>query len=34
MIAEEGTHDELLNMNGVYAEMWNMQLNSTKNGSN
>jgi len=29
VVAEEGTHDELLEKNGVYAEMWNMQLNST-----
>lgn len=26
---EEGTHDELLSRNGLYAEMWNMQLHST-----
>jgi ABC-type multidrug transport system fused ATPase/permease subunit len=26
--AEEGTHDELLARNGLYAEMWNMQLHS------
>jgi ABC-type bacteriocin/lantibiotic exporter with double-glycine peptidase domain len=26
---EEGTHDELLARNGLYAEMWNMQLHST-----
>jgi ABC-type enterochelin transport system ATPase subunit len=26
---EEGTHDELLLKNGLYAEMWNMQLHST-----
>jgi ABC-type multidrug transport system fused ATPase/permease subunit len=29
VVAEEGTHDELLENNGLYAEMWNMQLNST-----
>ena len=29
IVAEEGTHDELLEKNGVYAEMWNMQLHST-----
>mmetsp|Transcript_14914 Transcript_14914/g.27143 ORF Transcript_14914/g.27143 Transcript_14914/m.27143 type:complete len:916 (+) Transcript_14914:127-2874(+) len=29
-VAEEGTHDELLALGGSYAEMWNMQLNSTK----
>mmetsp|Transcript_18273 Transcript_18273/g.38376 ORF Transcript_18273/g.38376 Transcript_18273/m.38376 type:complete len:950 (+) Transcript_18273:92-2941(+) len=28
-VAEEGTHDELLALGGKYAEMWNMQLNST-----
>ena len=28
VVAEEGTHDELLELDGVYAEMWNMQLNS------
>ena len=27
-VAEEGTHDELVAKNGVYAEMWNMQLHS------
>jgi ABC-type multidrug transport system fused ATPase/permease subunit len=29
VVAEEGTHDELLANNRLYAEMWNMQLNST-----
>jgi ABC-type multidrug transport system fused ATPase/permease subunit len=28
VVAEEGTHDELLEKNGTYAEMWNMQLHS------
>ena len=28
-VAEQGTHDQLLAKNGVYAEMWNMQLHST-----
>lgn len=28
VVAEKGTHDQLLDMNGVYAEMWNMQLHS------
>ena len=27
--AEQGTHDELLARKGIYADMWNMQLNST-----
>jgi ATP-binding cassette, subfamily B, heavy metal transporter len=26
--AEQGTHDDLLEKNGIYAEMWNMQLHS------
>jgi len=30
IVAEEGTHDELLALGGRYAEMWNMQLHSTK----
>lgn len=34
VVAEEGTHDELLELNGVYADMWNMQLNSvSRSGS-
>ena len=32
-VAEEGTHDELLTLNGKYAEMWNMQLHSTRESS-
>lgn len=28
VVAEEGTHDELLEKSGSYAEMWNMQLHS------
>jgi ABC-type cobalamin/Fe3+-siderophores transport system ATPase subunit len=28
---EEGTHDELIAADGLYAEMWNMQLHSTSN---
>jgi ATP-binding cassette subfamily B protein len=29
-VAEEGTHDELLALGGKYAEMWNIQLSTTK----
>jgi ABC-type multidrug transport system fused ATPase/permease subunit len=29
VVAEQGTHDELLERNALYAEMWNMQLHST-----
>lgn len=30
VVHEQGTHDELLSKpSGLYAEMWNMQLNST-----
>lgn len=28
-VVEEGTHDELLALKGVYFDMWNMQLHST-----
>jgi ABC-type transport system involved in Fe-S cluster assembly fused permease/ATPase subunit len=28
MVAESGTHDELLQLNGIYADMWNKQLHS------
>jgi len=31
-VAEEGTHDQLLDLDGVYAEMWKMQLH-TNTGS-
>jgi len=34
IINEQGTHEELLAMGGQYADMWNMQLNSTRSGSN
>lgn len=33
VVHEQGTHDELLAMNGQYADMWNMQLNSTRGSS-
>jgi ABC-type multidrug transport system fused ATPase/permease subunit len=29
IVSEQGTHDELLELKGTYAEMWNMQLHST-----
>ena len=29
VVAEQGTHEELLEKNGLYAEMWNMQLSSS-----
>uniref|UniRef100_A0A7S2LE17 ABC transporter n=1 Tax=Leptocylindrus danicus TaxID=163516 RepID=A0A7S2LE17_9STRA len=28
-VAEQGTHEELLALNGTYADMWNMQIHST-----
>jgi ABC-type multidrug transport system fused ATPase/permease subunit len=28
-VAEQGTHEELLALNGIYSDMWNMQLHST-----
>jgi len=33
VVYEQGTHDELLTMNGQYSEMWNMQLHSTRSSS-
>ena len=33
VVAEEGTHDELLEQKGLYAEMWNMQLHSNASSS-
>ncbi len=33
-IAERGNHEELLESNGIYAEMWNQQLKNIENGSN
>jgi len=32
-VEEQGTHDELLELNGMYADMWNMQLHSTGDSS-
>ncbi|KAL9181208.1 hypothetical protein ACHAXT_010013 [Thalassiosira profunda] len=32
-VAEEGTHEQLLELDGKYAEMWNMQLHSTRGGA-
>jgi ATP-binding cassette, subfamily B, heavy metal transporter len=29
VVAEQGTHDQLMEKNGIYAEMWAMQLHST-----
>ncbi|KAL3915760.1 MAG: hypothetical protein SGILL_005496 [Bacillariaceae sp.] len=31
VVAEQGTHDELLERKGVYATMWDMQLHSASN---
>jgi len=28
VVAEQGTHDQLVDKNGIYAEMWAMQLHS------
>jgi len=33
-VAEQGTHDELLELNGVYSDMWNMQLHSNSSSTN
>ena len=33
VVAEQGTHDELIQKNGLYAEMWAMQLHSTNSSS-
>ncbi|MEK4048270.1 ABC transporter ATP-binding protein [Paenibacillus sp. FSL H8-0048] len=32
-IAEEGTHDELLEQNGLYADLYHLQFSSTKAGT-
>jgi len=31
VVSEEGTHDELLEFGGMYADMWNKQLHSASN---
>ena len=31
VVDEQGTHDELLEKGGLYAEMWTMQLHSNTN---
>lgn len=31
--AEQGTHDELMARNGIYAEMWNTQLHMSSAAS-
>jgi len=33
VVSEQGTHDELLELNGQYAEMWNMQLHASRSSS-
>jgi len=33
VVLEQGSHDELLQTGGKYAEMWNMQLHSTQDSS-
>jgi ATP-binding cassette, subfamily B, heavy metal transporter len=33
VVHEQGTHDELLARGGQYADMWNMQINATRNNS-
>lgn len=33
VVAEQGTHDELLEKEGLYASMWNRQLHSTSNSA-
>jgi len=32
-VAEQGTHEELLELDGKYAELWNMQIHSTSNSN-
>lgn len=32
-VCEQGTHEELLAFNGKYANLWNMQLHSSRTGS-
>ena len=31
-VAEVGSHPELIQQNGLYAEMWNRQVESTRQG--
>jgi ABC-type transport system involved in Fe-S cluster assembly fused permease/ATPase subunit len=33
IVLEQGTHEQLIEKNGKYAEMWNMQLHSTNESS-
>jgi len=33
VVAEQGTHEELLELDGKYAAMWNMQLHQSGSGS-
>ena len=32
VVSEQGTHDELLQLDGQYASMWNMQLHHSGSG--
>ena len=32
-VAEQGTHEDLLALNGVYSDLWNMQPHSTSSGT-
>ena len=33
VVAEKGTHEELLSLNQIYAKLWNMQIKSTVGSS-